>query len=325
MAALFIRTGVTTARVAVVLGMLSTLVLVRAGVPVPVLVAVVGGCLLGMLVVERDAARFRPWALYTLAFVLFAHLRGLADETGLAAHVAYPADADRALFGTVPTVWLQEHLYVPGATSVLEIACIAVYMSYFLVPHAVAFALWRRNIDRFRRYAHEIVLACYVGLTVSFVVPTAPPWLAGQLGETPFVARVAKDLASGAGATAYREGYEIAGVNPVAAMPSLHTALTVVVALAALRAGRIWGMLGFAYAAAMCFSLVYLGEHYVVDVLAGIATAFVAVGAVPHAQRGLRNIKPRRTARRKGAKAVLELRAGEAERVGLEPGVRVAV
>jgi membrane-associated phospholipid phosphatase len=290
--ALVIRTGVTTARVAVVLGMLSTLVLVRAGVPMPVLLAVVGACLLGTLVVERDAARFRPWALYTLAFVLFAHLRGFADETGLATHVAYPADADRALFGVVPTVWLQEHLYVPGVAGALEMACIAVYVSYFLVPHVVAFALWRRNIDRFRRYAREIVLACYFGLTVSFVVPTAPPWLAGQLGEIPFVARVVKDVSNGAGANAYREGYEIVGVNPVAAMPSLHTALTVVIALAALRAGRAWGMLGVAYAAAMCFSLVYLGEHYVVDVVAGIATALVAAGLAPLAQRALERAKP---------------------------------
>jgi uncharacterized protein len=36
-------------------------------------------------------------------------------------------------------------------------------------------------------------------------------------------------------------------------------------------------------------------------------------------------LKPWRTARRKGAKSVLELPAGEAERVGLAPGVRVAV
>lgn len=277
-----VRAGVTLTRSVVILGALSTLVLVRAGIPVPVLAAVVGVSLLGTLLLDSDRARFRPWALYTIAFVLFAHLRTLADDVGFSVHYGYAAEIDGALFGVVPTLWLQRHLYVPGTLGPIDAAAIVVYASYFVVPHAFAFALWRRHLAAFRRYATEIVAACYVGLAVAFVAPTAPPWLAGQVGELPFVARVVKDVVSEG---AHRQGYELVGVNPVAAMPSLHVALTVVVAFAAWRLGRVAGIVASMYAAAMAFSLVYLGEHYVVDIAAGVATAAVAAAIAGYASR----------------------------------------
>jgi len=51
-------------------------------------------------------------------------------------------------------------------------------------------------------------------------------------------------------------------------------AITVVVALGLSRFGVRWGCLGTAYALAMGFALVYLGEHYVADVVAGTVIAF---------------------------------------------------
>src|SRR5439155_7863760 len=64
--------------------------------------------------------------------------------------------------------------------------------------------------------------------------------------------------------------------NPSAAMPSVHTAVTAVLALSLWRWRRAFGLAGAAYTAAMGFSLVYLGEHYVVDVLAGLLCAGAA-------------------------------------------------
>lgn len=272
-----LRAGVTFTRTIAVIGALSTLVLVRTGIPVPVLAAVVAAALVGTLLLDSDRARFAPWALYTIAFVVFAHLRTLADEAGLGVHYSYVAEIDGALFGEVPSLWLQRHLYVPGTLGAVDVAAVAVYASYFLVPHLVAFGLWRRNLDAFRRYAIQIVATCYAGLAVAFAAPTAPPWLAGQVGELPYVARVVKDVVSD---DAHRRGYEIVGANPVAAMPSLHMALTVVIVFAAWRLSRAAGIVAGVYAVAMGLSLVYLGEHYVVDIAAGALTAGVVCAAV---------------------------------------------
>ena len=60
------------------------------------------------------------------------------------------------------------------------------------------------------------------------------------------------------------------GSNPWAAMPSLHFATALMAAiLLSDSGGRLQGTLGWGYAAALGFSLVYLGEHYVTDLLAG--------------------------------------------------------
>jgi membrane-associated phospholipid phosphatase len=65
-----------------------------------------------------------------------------------------------------------------------------------------------------------------------------------------------------------------AGSNPVAAMPSLHVAFAVLVAIVIGRRLRSrWRVLLALYPAAMGFTLVYCGEHYVLDLVAGTAYA----------------------------------------------------
>jgi membrane-associated phospholipid phosphatase len=131
----------------------------------------------------------------------------------------------------------------------------------------------------------DVLATAYAGLAVSFLVPTAPPWLAGQLHELPFVHRVVQDVISGFDPELYRQGYEIAGTNPVAAMPSLHMAITAVVVITAWRLSRRAGLVATLYGAAMAFSLVYTGEHYALDVVAGVVTAAAATAAVGLAGR----------------------------------------
>lgn len=66
--------------------------------------------------------------------------------------------------------------------------------------------------------------------------------------------------------------------NPVAAMPSLHAAGAAVVLLFFWSSARWWARAVLtAYALSMAFVLVYSGEHYVVDVLAGWLTATIGV------------------------------------------------
>jgi membrane-associated phospholipid phosphatase len=65
--------------------------------------------------------------------------------------------------------------------------------------------------------------------------------------------------------------YSVLGGNPLAAMPSLHFATSLMAALLLAEVGPLAGALGFSYALTLGFALVYLGEHYVVDLLAGAA------------------------------------------------------
>jgi hypothetical protein len=65
--------------------------------------------------------------------------------------------------------------------------------------------------------------------------------------------------------------YSVLGGNPLAAMPSLHFATSVMAAQLLAETGPVAGTLGWAYASTLGLALVYLGEHYAIDLIAGAA------------------------------------------------------
>jgi membrane-associated phospholipid phosphatase len=67
--------------------------------------------------------------------------------------------------------------------------------------------------------------------------------------------------------------YDSLGRNPFAAMPSLHFGTSVMAAHVLGEVGRKEAAVGWTYAFALGFALVYLGEHYVTDLIAGAALA----------------------------------------------------
>jgi membrane-associated phospholipid phosphatase len=256
------------------------------------------------------------WAFYLTAFMAFVQIRTFADDTGMTVQVSYPIVADEMLLlGQLPSTWLQSHLSPTGAFHALEIACAVVYMSYFFAPHLTALVVWRVRPRLFPRVLLAIILTLHLGLLIHFLVPSAPPWLAGELGDGPHVTRLLRQQFDPAH---YDQAARVAGDNDVAAMPSLHMALTVIVALTLAQFGTGWKYFGRAYAAAMGFSLVYLGEHYVIDLAVG---SVLAVGAW--------NLLPRYVGflGRVDAPAVLDRRgraAAEARALTAEPPDRSA-
>lgn len=231
--------------------------------------------LIGIILVTGRGERL-AWTAYILGFVVFAYLRAVADLTPVPVAFDYVIAADRWLGGgVVPTVALQESFYTLGNPTAWDYYTLLIHFTYFFVPHLFAFTLWTRDRSLFRRYVVAALAAYYAGLIACALLPTAPPWLAGQTGALPHVFRVAEDVYGGVSPEVYDYAYAVAGTNAVAAMPSLHQAIAVLIALAATRIHPVAAMLGWAYAVSMGVALVYTGEHYVVDLLAGAALAGV--------------------------------------------------
>jgi membrane-associated phospholipid phosphatase len=219
---------------------------------------------------------FRLFVQYILGFLLFNGLRVFADTLGSSVSYAYPIRFDHAVFGAVPTVWLQDHLYHPNRISLVDSVTMAVYASYFKAHFIAAAVIWRVRRDLLESYMKVVLVTFALGLVGYFLVPTAPPWLASQAGDLPQVARIFHLATDQLWHQANENGTYIAGTNDVAAMPSLHTAITMTIALYAWRIHRVLGVLGLVYVALMGFSLMYLGEHYFADVLAGVLTGIAA-------------------------------------------------
>lgn len=222
-------------------------------------------------------AASRPWSLYFLAVLCLTFFRSFADETGIPIHFGYAADLDRALFGgALPTAWLQDRLYHLGQTRLLDWAAVAVYASFFLLPHLAGVVIWRKHRALLGRYVAAIIALISIGLLGHYLLPTAPPWLVAQEGGLPDVTRIVFTAVSSGGAQISDQAGSAAATNAVAAMPSLHIGFAVLIALAAWRGPRPIRALGLLYPIAMALALVYTGEHYVVDIIAGALAAAAA-------------------------------------------------
>ncbi len=196
--------------------------------------------------------------------------------------VRYPIVIDRLLgLGELPSVRLQRSLARRGPDGAqdwhaLDRVLVWAHWSWFFVPHGtVAYTLVRHPAN-FKRAAAMTYAVFNLGASAYWLVPTAPPWYAASLEaseehEPPEVRRLMVEY----GEFFWRDGwgslYSVFGGNPLAAMPSLHFATSVMAALLLAEVGPLAGALGFGYTATLGFALVYLGEHYVIDLIAGAA------------------------------------------------------
>lgn len=235
---------------------------------------------LALVLLWLPAARYVRYLhlglLYVFGLFVYTVLRSFADQTFIPVRVEYVIHLDRALFlGTEPTRWLQSRLFDPSRLRLLDWFTVQMHWSYFAVPHVAAALVWVFRRELFPRFVALVLGTFYAGLVIYFLLPTAPPWLAADYGLLPGVSRIMDFVGGQVDLENYRRLYDALGVpNPVAAMPSLHMAVTFAVFLFARELNRWLGRALLIYAVLMGFSLVYMGEHYVSDVLAGVLVAY---------------------------------------------------
>jgi hypothetical protein len=194
-------------------------------------------------------------------------------------HVRYPILADRILgLGRTPSERLQQTFSRPGHISRLERVLVWCHWMWFFVPHGTVIYTVARRPERFARTAALTYAVFDLGAVFYWVIPTAPPWWAakrGHLGgsETPPVRRMMIEYGEEFWGERWPDLYDVLGGNPLAAMPSLHFATSLMAARLLTELGRVSGALGWAYTGILGVALVYLGEHYAVDLIAGAALA----------------------------------------------------
>lgn len=213
------------------------------------------------------------WAPMVIVLGAYDLTRGAADKLGIGTHFHPMIAFDKAVFfGQTPTEWLQHHLYDPHVLSAWEVGFTLVYTSYFIVPFALAGWLWARDRLEYLRFAKRLVSLAIAGVLTYILFPAAPPWLAGEEGLLHGVTRTTSDgwKIIGVGTSVlFSEGQ--ASVNLVAAVPSLHAAFTMLVALFSWsrvpwRRARPLLLL---YPLAMALTLMATAEHYFFDILLG--------------------------------------------------------
>jgi membrane-associated phospholipid phosphatase len=226
----------------------------------------------GQLVIE--------WLPFFALLAAYDWLRGAVAVAPAQAHLMPQLDFDKFLFfGTVPTVWLQQHLWHPTHFHWYDYGIWGVYMTHFFAVWVVAAVIWHTRRPLFRRYA-VMVIGVTVGAFLTYwLYPAQPPWLPSGGPLLPPIDRIVPQVWDQLGVHTLASVYENHDfVNPVAAMPSLHAAYPFMLMLFFWSAGR-WVRIALgAYTLAMAFTLVYGGEHFVTDILAGWALALAVHG-----------------------------------------------
>lgn len=291
-------------RAAIAWGAILTLIVVFVGIPTDR-----GSMLLLVLTLLAIPCLGRGWSAYarvlldwlpfTAVLIVYDYSRGLARRIGMPLHMSDIAAIDEKVFGVVPTVWLQEHFLHPGDPRWWDGVATLVYSTHFFATPVVAAVLWIRNRQLWVAFVTRIIALSLAGLVTYILFPAAPPWYAAREAAIDPVIRGSSrgwlEMGINHAGNLLQQG-QLAS-NPVAAMPSLHTAFALIITLFVLRRFRTplrWALV--AYPVLMGISLVYLGEHYVVDLVAGVVYAFAVDVAVGRFER-------RRAARRAAAAA----------------------
>jgi hypothetical protein len=207
-------------------------------------------------------------------------------------HIDYPVRVDRVLgLGRLPSLRLQHGLARAGIVRPADKVLVWAHWLWFLVPHSALAYIRARRPRQFPRAAVMTYAVFDVGLIGYWAVPTAPPWYAARHGrmegEGPELRRMMAEHGQAFWKGAWAPIYDFLGGNPLAAMPSLHFATSVMAAHLLVDAGPparpVAGFVGWTYALTLGFALVYLGEHYVVDLIAGLALTEAVRLAEPRA------------------------------------------
>jgi hypothetical protein len=243
------------------------------------------------------------WPAFAI-LVFWTYSRGLADNLGMPIAVRMPIDADRWLgLGELPTQWLQDALCAPTCTdptaaSWYDTVFTATYMTHFVTGMTIAIVLWLRSRPAWAAWLRRYIGLNLIGLALCVLYPMQPPWMASLGGHLdPEVHRLTGRGGSVLGVHVSQMVMGPIG-NQVAAMPSLHAGTACLVALFAVsRLRSRWRYAALAYPVLMGFTLVYYGEHYVIDVLAGFALA----GCVQVAMTRWERSRARRARERRGA------------------------
>jgi membrane-associated phospholipid phosphatase len=292
-----IRTG---AWALVATGVAAPLLRKRLRLPPPAVTAASVAAPLAMcVVVRRSRARDVATVLLQM-WGYIAHYEMPNDDPAALerrVRIDYPIKLDRILgLGTLPGLRLQRRLARPGKISRLDAVLVWAHWLWFFFPHGTVVYLLSRRREEFPRGAAQIYAVFDIGLIGYWTVPTAPPWYAARQGRCDAdLRRMMVEHGEAFWKDRWQPMYGFLGGNPLAAMPSLHFATSVMAARVLRDAGPVQGAFGWSYALTLGFALVYLGEHYVTDLIAGLALAEAvrrgAPSAAPLAERVSRAVQ----------------------------------
>jgi len=222
----------------------------------------------GRRVLPRGYAHFIGQVVIWLGFYFsYLAVRGLADRNPTKAFVngLNVIDFEQRTFHHLFEVTAQR--LVDSSHFLLTVAAWTYWNSELTVLCITLLFIYLRRHEWFTRFRNTVLLANVLGLLGYVLMPTAPPWMYPGL------------FTDGVN---HSTGLVNAMANPYAAMPSLHAADALIVGIFLFRACRHWWSKAVwaLWPAWVWFCVMATANHYLLDVLAGILVALIALKTV---------------------------------------------
>ena len=211
-------------------------------------------------------------AIWVGFYVVYQAARGAADRS-----VAAAFDHGRQIiefqYQTGSLVELSLQRLVEGSSFLITATSYTYWLSQFAVVGGTLLWVYFRHYERFAGFRNWLIAANLIGLVGYVLLPTAPPRMFPEWGFADVLAEYA--------AVNHSSGVIAFAANPYAAMPSLHAmdALIVSIVMASLVRGWIAKVLWALWAPWVWFAVMSTGNHFWLDIAAGVLIALV-VGAV---------------------------------------------
>lgn len=227
--------------------------------------------------------RFVPFVALLLVYESF---RGLVPGLNTRVNYLWMPMVDKLMFfGHLPTKLLQDAWW-HGQVMWYDFIFYGAYTLHFVLPFALAILVWKKREKQYWNVITAFVLLSFAGFLTYLAFPAAPPWLASNKGLIEPITRVSSYIWAAFGIHDFPSVYNKISPNPVAAVPSLHAAYAALFAIYATKFFKNkWFWLAWIYPVLIWVGTVYMGEHYIIDAIIGVAYAVGAYYAAPHAVR----------------------------------------
>lgn len=233
--------------------------------------------LFAAVIIGRGKTFLRDWTPFIALVLAYELMRGFADTAGFRVNIGNLVEFERSLFGFIPTVELQNRFFNPNQIAFWDVAAVIIDFLFFPLPLLVAFYLWLKNKTVYWKFIISLLLLYFAAYITFLLFPAAPPWYASQKAGLIQVYKIIDFVVAQIGwGWDFSQIYNKMNPNPVAAIPSLHSAVPWLAFLVLYSFNKKVAWFFLPYPILVWLSVVYLGEHYVIDVLAGITYASAA-------------------------------------------------
>ncbi|MGH2444011.1 MAG: phosphatase PAP2 family protein [Chloroflexota bacterium] len=228
----------------------------------------------------------RDWWFFLIGLIMWNLSGPIAANSTFPLHLDFMLNIDKWLFfGNDPVVLVQQHLAPSAHISALDVITSIGYNLHLTEPYVIGYFLWRLNRGLYLQFAAAALILLVLGLITFILFPAIPPWMASaRLHRIP-------DVVNRFGLTLHWHPLPFHGTpifylftfrgDAVAAFPSEHAAFPLLELLVISRLrNRVLTLAFSLWVLWVAFTVVYLGEHWVADVLAGYVYAIVIFLAV---------------------------------------------